>query len=100
MMLRTAQRIARLTVFALALPLPLHAQTWALAWSDEFDGPAGSGPDPSKWTFDIGTGFGTGEIEHMTDSRDNSYLDGNGNLVIKAIKDDSGVITSARIKTK
>src|SRR5262249_19418558 len=64
------------------------------------NGDAGSAPDPTTWTYDIGTGFGTGEIEHTTDSRDNSYLDGNGNLVIKAIRDDTGYITSARIKTK
>jgi beta-glucanase (GH16 family) len=84
----------------IAFAIPVHAQSWTLVWSDEFNGAAGTGPDPASWTYDIGTGFGTGEIEHTTDSRDNSYQDGSGNLVIKAIRDTSGRITSARIKTK
>jgi len=25
---------------------------WKLAWSDEFDGPNGSVPDPTKWTYE------------------------------------------------
>jgi len=87
-------------VALIACAEPVRAQTWTLVWSDEFYGPAGTGPDPGNWTYDIGTGFGTGEIEYTTDSRDNSYLDGDGNLVIKAIKEDTGRITSARIKTK
>ena len=29
-------------------------------FADEFDGPAGSAPDPSKWGYDIG-GRGLGE---------------------------------------
>ena len=97
---RGAARLGLWVLVVLAFSLRLRAQNWVLVWSDEFDGPAGSGPDPNNWTYDIGTGFGTGEIEHMTDSRDNSYLDGNGNLVIKAIKEAGGRITSARIKTK
>jgi beta-glucanase (GH16 family) len=94
--MKAAIWIAVLHFFA----VPAQAQNWTLVWSDEFNGVAGDGPDPNSWTYDIGTGFGTGEIEHTTDSRDNSYIDGNGNLVIKAIRDDTGSITSARIKTK
>ena len=25
-----------------------------LTWSDEFDGPAGTPPDPSRWRYDLG----------------------------------------------
>jgi beta-glucanase (GH16 family) len=77
------------------------------AFSDEFNGPAGSAPDPSKWEYDIGDGgWGNDELEFYTSSRANSFQDGHGNLVIRATKrvDTSvGRITtkyhSARLKT-
>ena len=34
------------------LPLPRRLPLW----SDEFEGPAGSLPDASKWTYDLGRG--------------------------------------------
>lgn len=56
-----------------------------LVWSDEFNGPAGQLPDPSKWIRDIGGGgFGNEEHQYYTDSGSNAALDGNGNLVITA----------------
>ena len=30
-------------------------RAWQLVWQDEFDGSAGQSPDPTRWTFDIGT---------------------------------------------
>lgn len=77
------------------------------AFSDEFDGPAGSAPDPSKWGYDVGGGgWGNNELEVYTSSRQNSFQDGNGNLVIRATKriQSSGGRTtttyqSARLKT-
>jgi beta-glucanase (GH16 family) len=64
---------------------------WVLAWSDEFDDPAGTVPDPSKWSHEIGDGalndipgWGNGELEFYTDSPDNAATDGLGNLVITA----------------
>jgi uncharacterized protein (TIGR03437 family) len=74
-------------------------------WSDEFNAAAGSAPDSTKWTFDIGGSptdnkWGNQEWETYTDSRDNSYQDGNGSLVIKAIKNTDGSYTSARLKTQ
>jgi len=55
------------------------------AFADEFDGPAGSAPDPSKWRYDLGGGgWGNNELEVYTSSRANSFLDGQGNLVIRA----------------
>ena len=62
------------------------------SFADEFDGPAGSAPDPSKWGYDLGGGgWGNNELEVYTSSRANSFLDGNGHLVIRATK---SVLTS------
>jgi len=76
-------------------------------FQEEFDGPAGSAPDPSKWRYDLGRWADNDELETYTDSRANSYLDGNGNLVIKAIKvtERGGrsrrvTYTSARLQTQ
>ncbi len=77
------------------------------AFADEFDGPAGSAPDPSKWGYDVGGGgWGNNELEVYTSARANSFLDGNGNLMIRATKSvqtsgGSTTITyhSARLKT-
>ena len=75
----------------------LSAQTWTLVWSSEFNGPAGSAPNPAKWTYETGNnnGWGNQEQEYYcppTDNTDpcsttqpNIYEDGNGHLVIAAI---------------
>lgn len=80
---------------------PAPAQTsWKLYWSDEFNGPAGSPPDPKNWDYDTGAGgWGNGEIENYTNSPLNSFQDGEGHLVIRAIRDASGNYTSARLQT-
>ncbi len=94
-----------LLLFASAVPAAAaHAQTtpnWGNpVWQDEFGGAAGAAPDPSKWTFDLGNNFGNGEIDTGTNSRANSYQDGNGNLVLKAIYDPTTkTYTSAHLKT-
>jgi len=91
--------------------LPLHAQTWNLVWSDEFNSAAGTYPDAGKWAYDLGnSGFGNPEIETYcksgsntapcVTSQPNAYQDGNGNLVIQARRDSSGSWTSARLKTQ
>ena len=67
-------------------------------FSDDFAGPAGSAPSSANWFYDIGSGFGTGEIENTTSSTNNAYLDGNGHLVLKAI-DNGGTWTSARLES-
>ncbi|HXI44139.1 MAG TPA: glycoside hydrolase family 16 protein [Candidatus Limnocylindrales bacterium] len=73
---------------------------WTLIWSDEFDGPAGTAPDPNKWVFDLGAGgWGNQELENYTSGHENSYLDGAGNLVIIAREAGPGQYTSARLKT-
>jgi uncharacterized protein (TIGR03437 family) len=73
---------------------------WQLVWSDEFNGAAGSAPNPANWNFDLGGGgWGNGEAETYTNSPNNVFQDGNGNLVIRAIKDAQGSYTSARLQT-
>src|SRR5215469_1146048 len=64
------------------------AQTWMLVWSDEFDGPAGSAPDATRWGYDVGgNGWGNNELESYTSRTQNAFLDGSGNLVIKVINE-------------
>ena len=70
---------------------PPPAITWTQVWSDEFDGPAGTPVDDTRWTFDIGDGcaagicgWGNNEKEFYTNSVENASLDGQGNLAIVA----------------
>jgi beta-glucanase (GH16 family) len=79
---------------------------WVLAWSDEFNQPDGSNPDPTKWTFDIGgDGWGNHELEYYTGRPQNVRIE-HGHLVITARQEKyTGVdgktraYTSARLKT-
>ncbi|MFD3684816.1 family 16 glycosylhydrolase [Nocardiopsis sp. NPDC058631] len=72
-----------------------------LVWSDEFDGAAGSAPDAANWNHETGNhGWGNNELQNYTGSRDNSALDGNGNLVITARQESDGSYTSARMTTQ
>jgi beta-glucanase (GH16 family) len=82
---------------------------WNLLWNDEFAGPAKAGVDVEEWQYATGTQYscptcpknwGTGEIEVMTDSTNNTYLDGFGHLVIRPLKDQKDRWTSGRIETK
>jgi hypothetical protein len=68
-------------------------------------GASGSAPPSSQWIEDTGTAYpggaatwGTGEVETMSNSTSNVYLDGNGHLDIKAI-DSGGSWTSGRIES-
>jgi beta-glucanase (GH16 family) len=86
------------------------ASEWSLAWSDEFNGPAGATVDASKWVADTGgQGWGNQERQYYTAGAANASLDGSGHLVItaRASTDPSyrcwyGACgyTSARLKTK
>ncbi|HEX8765915.1 MAG TPA: glycoside hydrolase family 16 protein [Candidatus Acidoferrum sp.] len=85
------------------------ASGWILSWSDEFNGPDGSAPDASKWTYDLGgKGWGNKELECYTNRVQNAHIRG-GNLVITAQKetapfpcsdDTKSNYTSARLKTQ
>jgi beta-glucanase (GH16 family) len=56
-----------------------------LLWHDEFDGAAGTPPDATKWSYDIGgSGWGNQELEYYTNRTSNVALDGNGHLAIVA----------------
>ncbi len=71
------------------------------AWADEFDGPANTLPDSTKWTYDLGNnnGWGNRELESYTDTAQNIHLDGAGHLVIH-VDHTGSTYTSARIKTQ
>ena len=59
-----------------------------VTFDDEFDGPAGSPPDPHHWAPDVGgTGWGNDELQYYTRTG-NTYLDGAGNLVLEADRAD------------
>ena len=78
-----------------------HADTaWTPIWSDNFNGSAGTGVDTANWRYDTGTGWGTGEIETMTNSTANVQQDGSGHLKITAIRDANGNWTSGRIESQ
>jgi beta-glucanase (GH16 family) len=82
---------------------------YTLTWSDEFDGPDGSPPDPTKWVHDLGGGgWGNQELEYYTSSLGNAQQLG-GNLVITATPSGAAPLgcwygpcqyTSARLKTE
>lgn len=79
-----------------------------LVWADEFSGPAGAGPDPTKWSVETGGGgWGNNELEYYTSRSSNVALDGRGHLAITARREnytgEDGVTreyTSARLQTK
>lgn len=80
----------------------LDERNWSLVWSDEFDAATGTLPDAAKWAFDLGTGeggWGNAELQNYTNNPENISLDGEGNLVITALRNGNG-FTSARIKTQ
>jgi beta-glucanase (GH16 family) len=85
---------------------------WSLAWSDEFNSPAGTPPNPANWSYEIGDGainripgWGNNELQYYTDSTENSATDGAGNLVITTKEADGSLVcyygpceyTSARL---
>ncbi|MGD0704298.1 MAG: beta-1,3-glucanase family protein [Trebonia sp.] len=81
-----------------ATAVPSAPAGWKTVFGDGFAGRAGSAPSAANWFYDIGTGYGTGEIERTTNSTKNVYLDGHGHLVLKAVRS-GGTWTSARIET-
>jgi hypothetical protein len=60
-----------LLALVLSTPMLCHAD-WQLVWSDEFNQPDGSSPDPTKWGYDIGNGgLGNNELEYYTSRTNN-----------------------------
>jgi beta-glucanase (GH16 family) len=70
-----------------------------LVFSDEFNGAAGTKPDPAKWTIDPGTGQNN-ELQFYT-SNLNANMDGAGSLIIEARREAAGgrQFTSHRMNT-
>ena len=74
---------------------------WRLVWSDEFNQPDGSAPDPAKWRYDTGgLGWGNRELEYYTLRTNNCRIE-DGHLVIEARREefDGRHYTSARLLT-
>ncbi len=75
-------------------PAP-NGQSGPYLFHDEFDGPAGSAPDSSKWTVarareemkDPTYWERPENVGQYRDDRQNVFLDGKSNLVIRAAKD-------------
>lgn len=73
-----------------------------LVWSDEFNRPDGSAPDPAKWGHEMGGhGWGNNEMEYYTDRTNNVRVE-DGKLVIEARQENFGgkKYTSGRLLTK
>lgn len=87
-----------------------NASEWSLIWQDDFDGEAGTPPDPDHWVHDIGgAGWGNNEWQYYTDRPENAALDGDSALVITARQENPSDLfcwygkcrfTSARLTTK
>jgi beta-glucanase (GH16 family) len=72
-----------------------------LVWSDEFNGPAGSAPNPANWSPDSGGGCGDNTLSTNTANLANGSLDGGGNLAITAlpVAGMPGAYSSAQLDT-
>lgn len=87
-------------------PIASARPGWTLTWSDEFDQPDGSPPDPTKWKVATGgNGWGNKELEYYT-ARPQNLLVRNGNLEMIALKEaytgpdgESRDFSSARLNT-
>ncbi|TQK44078.1 beta-glucanase (GH16 family) [Streptomyces sp. SLBN-118] len=86
---------------------PPSTDEWAVEWTDDFGGGAGTAPDSKNWITDVGTGYpggpaqwGTGEVQRYTNDPANLSQDGHGNLRITPLRDSAGRWTSGRIETR
>jgi beta-glucanase (GH16 family) len=77
-----------------------HGSTgWSSVWYEDFSGPVGQPVNTKYWAYTRGHGnTSNGEVESMTSSTSNVYLDGTGDLDITALNQ-SGAWTSGRIQT-
>ena len=62
---------------------------WNMVWSEEFNEPAGTPPNPEYWSYEIGDGtvngipgWGNDEFQYYTDDPANASTDGLGNMVL------------------
>jgi beta-glucanase (GH16 family) len=84
------------------------ASAAAAVFTDDFNGAAGSGVDGSKWQLETGDNVNNHERQYYTSGTNNAALDGNGNLVITAKRENPAgyncwygpcEYTSARLNT-
>jgi len=87
---------------------------WTQVWSDEFDGPAGTALDTTKWRYDLADGcpgncgWGNNEKEYYTSAAENIARNGQGHLRIVGRVAPAGLscyygacrYTSAKITTR
>jgi beta-glucanase (GH16 family) len=91
--------LALMLVLGLWCSFPGQSTAMPSAVFDDFVGATGSRPNPGLWGYDVGSGWGTGELQTYTNSTNNVYLDGQGHLVIAALKSDDNY-TSGRLVTR
>ncbi|MGH6656262.1 MAG: discoidin domain-containing protein, partial [Actinocrinis sp.] len=95
------------TPTASASPSPTPSQgNWTTVWNANLSGGANSAPPAADWMEDTGTSapggpanWGTGEVETMSNSTGNVYLDGQGHLNLTALNN-NGAWTSGRIESQ
>ncbi|MGA4798341.1 ricin-type beta-trefoil lectin domain protein [Streptomyces lavendulocolor] len=87
---------------------PASTAPAAVTFSDDFDGPAGAAVDAAKWQTETGDNVNNHERQYYTAGNRNAALDGRGNLVITARRENPGnyqcwygrcEYTSARLNT-
>ncbi|CAM3834539.1 RICIN domain-containing protein [Kibdelosporangium persicum] len=92
---------------AAAAPAP-DVSIAATTFADEFTGAAGTPVDGSKWNMEVGDNVNNHERQYYTNRTSNAALDGQGNLVITARRENPGnyncwygrcEYTSARLNT-
>ncbi|MFI5617764.1 phosphatidylinositol-specific phospholipase C domain-containing protein [Streptomyces sp. NPDC051567] len=96
------------SILAANAPLPPRVPS-GTRWSEDFSGAAGASPSGNSWQMETGGhGWGNNERQHYTNRPENARLDGHGNLVITARRDNvAGLqchygpceVTSARLNT-
>jgi beta-glucanase (GH16 family) len=69
--------------------VPGEFAAYSLAWTEEFDGPAGAPASPQRWRPETGGhGWGNSELQYYTDGTANAALDGAGNLALTVRRPD------------
>lgn len=117
---RRALRLAAVLTAALTITLglgpavsavpvePRPAAAAAVTFEDTFDGPAGAAVNSGKWNVETGDNVNNHERQRYTPGASNAALDGAGNLVITARRENPGnyqcwygrcEYTSARLNT-
>lgn len=89
-----------MTLIVLAMASSAGAQG-ADYWSDEFDGPAGTAPNPLKWNISVTPNPANNEAQYYTNRLKNVALNGSGQLELTAYKEVMGSkqYTSGKVTT-